>query len=45
MATLKNSSNCSRRDAYHKVLDGLDDDKELSFALIQDAGALHFRRR
>ena len=39
MATLKASTNCSLRDAYHKVLDDLDDHKDLSFALIQDAGA------
>jgi hypothetical protein len=37
MATLKASTNRSLRDAYHKVLDDLDDDKDLSFALIQDA--------
>jgi hypothetical protein len=43
MATLK-ASNRSLRDAYHKVLDDLDDDKDLSFALIQDACARQFRR-
>jgi hypothetical protein len=44
MATLKASTNCSLRDTYHKVLDDLDDDKDLSFALIQDACARRFRR-
>jgi hypothetical protein len=44
MATLKASTNRSLRDAYHKVLDDLDDDKDLSFALIQDACARQFRR-
>lgn len=44
MATLKASKQSSLRDAYHKVLDALDDDKELSFALIQDACARQFRR-
>ena len=44
MATLKTSTNRSLRDAYHKVLDDLDDDKDLSFALIQDACARQFRR-
>ncbi len=39
MATLKASTNCSLSDAYHKVLDDLDDHKDLSFALIQDACA------
>jgi hypothetical protein len=37
MATLKAFTNRSLRDSYHKVLDDLDDDKDLSFALIQDA--------
>jgi hypothetical protein len=32
MATLKASTNRSLRDAYHKVLDDLDDDNDLSFA-------------
>jgi hypothetical protein len=36
MATLKASTNLSLSDAYHKVLDDLDDNKDLSFALIQD---------
>ena len=44
MTTLKASKQSSLRDAYHKVLDALDDDKELSFALIQDACARQFRR-
>jgi hypothetical protein len=44
MATLKASTNKSLRDAYHKVLDDLDDDKDLSFALIQEACARQFRR-
>jgi hypothetical protein len=44
MATLKASTNRSLRDAYHKVLDDLDDDKDLSFALIQDDCARQFRR-
>jgi hypothetical protein len=44
MATLKASTNRSLCDAYHKVLDDLDDDKDLSFALIQDACARQFRR-
>ena len=42
MATLKASTNRSLRDAYHKVLDDLDDDKDLSFALIQDDCAASF---
>jgi hypothetical protein len=38
LTTLKDHSpNSSLRAAYHKVLDALDDDKDLSFALIQDA--------
>jgi hypothetical protein len=44
MATLKASTNRSLRDAYHKVLDDLDDDKDLSFARIQDPCARQFRR-
>jgi hypothetical protein len=44
MAALKASTNRSLRDAYHKVLDDLDDDKVLSFDLIQDACARQFRR-
>jgi len=45
MGTLKSSSNTALRDAYHRVLDDLDDDKRLSFSLIQDACARQFRRR
>jgi hypothetical protein len=45
MATLKASTNSSLRDAYRKVLDDLDDNKDLSFALIQEACARRFRRR
>jgi hypothetical protein len=44
MATLKASTNRSLRDAYHKVLDDLDDEKDLTFALIQDACDRQFRR-
>ena len=44
MATLKASTNRSLRDSYHKVLDDLDDDKDPSFALIQDNCARQFRR-
>jgi hypothetical protein len=44
MATLKASTNSSLRAAYHKVLDDLDDSKDLSFVLIQDACARQFRR-
>jgi hypothetical protein len=44
MATLKASNNRFLRDAYHKVLDDLDDEKDLTFALIQDACARQFRR-
>ena len=43
-SNLKASTKSSLRDAYHKVLDDLDDDKDLSFALIQDACARQFRR-
>ena len=32
------------RDAYHNILDDLDDDKDLTFALIQHACARQFRR-
>jgi hypothetical protein len=35
MATLKASANRTLRDAYHHILDDLDDDKELTFALMQ----------
>jgi hypothetical protein len=34
IATLKASTNCSLRDAYHKVLDDLDDDKDLMLRLF-----------
>ena len=44
LATLKASKQRSLRDAYHKVLDYLDEDKPLSFALIQEACARQFRR-
>ncbi len=44
MATLKASNNHSLCDTYHKVLDDLDDEKDLTFALIQDACARQFRR-
>jgi hypothetical protein len=44
MANLKASTNHSLRDTYHKVLDDLDNDKDLSFALIQGACARQFRR-
>ncbi len=44
MATLKASTNRSLRDAYHKVLDDLDNNKDLSFSLIQDPCARQFRR-
>jgi hypothetical protein len=44
MDTLNASTNRSLCDAYHKVLDDLDDDKDLSFALIQDACARQFHR-
>jgi hypothetical protein len=33
------------RDTYHMILDDLDDDKELTFALMQTACARQFRRR
>jgi hypothetical protein len=44
MATLKASANRTLRDAYHNILDDLDDDKELKFALMQQACARQFRR-
>jgi hypothetical protein len=44
MATLKASANRTLRDAYHNILDDLDDDKELTFALMQQAYARQFRR-
>jgi hypothetical protein len=36
LATLLASPNASLRAAYHAVIDTVDDDKELTFALIQD---------
>ena len=45
MVTLKASTNNSLHDAYHKVLDDLDNNKDLSFALIQDTCSRQFRRR
>ena len=42
IATLKASTNSSLRASYHKVLDDLDHDKDLSFALIQDACVANF---
>jgi hypothetical protein len=44
MATLKASANRTLRDVYHNILDDLDDDKELTFALMQQACARRFRR-
>jgi hypothetical protein len=44
MATLKASANRTLRDAYHSILDDLDDDKDLTFALMQQACARQFRR-
>jgi hypothetical protein len=44
MATLKASVKRTLRDAYHNILDDLDDDKELTFALMQQACARQFRR-
>jgi len=44
MATLKGSAQRPLRAAYHQVLDDLDDNKALSFALIQQACARQFRR-
>ena len=44
MATLKASANRTLRDVYHNILDDLDDDKELTFALMQQACARQFRR-
>ena len=36
LATLRASPNASLRAAYHTVLDALDEEKDLTFALIQD---------
>jgi hypothetical protein len=44
MATLKASANRNLRDACHNILDYLDDDKDLTFALMQQASARQFRR-
>ena len=44
IATLKAPANRTLRDAYHNILDDLDDDKELTFALMQQACARQFRR-
>jgi hypothetical protein len=44
MATLKASANRNLRDWYHNILDDLDDDKELMFAIMQQACARQFRR-
>ena len=44
MATLKASANSTLRDVYHKILDNLDDDQELTFTLMQTACARQFRR-
>ncbi len=43
LATLRASPNASLRAAYHTVLDALDEDKELTFALIQDHCAREIR--
>ena len=44
LATLRASPNASLRAAYHAVIDAVDDDKELTFALIQDHCAREIRR-
>jgi len=44
LATLRASPNASLRAAYHAVIDAVDDDKELTFALIQDHCARECRR-
>jgi hypothetical protein len=44
LATLRASPNASLRAAYHRVIDALDDDKELTFALVQDCCARETRR-
>jgi hypothetical protein len=44
MATFKASANRTLRDAYQNLLDDLDDDKELTFALMQQVYARQFRR-
>jgi hypothetical protein len=44
MATLHASANRILGDAYHDLLDDLDDDKEVTFTLMQQACARQFRR-
>jgi hypothetical protein len=44
VATLRASPNASLRAAYHTVIDAVDEDKELTFALIQDHCAREIRR-
>ena len=44
LATLRASPNASLRAAYHAVIDAVDDEKELTFALIQDHCAREIRR-
>jgi len=44
LATLRASPNASLRAAYHAVIDAVDDDKELTFALIQDHCDREIRR-
>jgi len=44
LATLRASPNASLGAAYHAVIDAVDDDKELTFALIQDHCAREIRR-
>ena len=44
LATLRASPNASLRAAYHTVLDALDEEKDLTFALIQDHFAREIRR-
>ena len=45
LATLKASANRALQDAYHDILDVLDDNQELTFALMQTHCARQFRRR
>jgi hypothetical protein len=44
LATLRTSPNASLRDAYHTVIDTVDEGKDLNFALIQDHCARESRR-
>jgi hypothetical protein len=44
LATLRASPNASLRAAYHSVIDAVDDDNELTFALIQERCARECRR-